>query len=252
MKTINTLTVAVSLSIIPGTPLSAISADWPQWRGPNRDGVSSESGLLKEWPDAGPPLAWKASGLGAGFSGVSVVDQQVFTLGERADASHVVALNRANGEILWSSKLGKAGAPGWGGFAGPRSTPTVDGGLVFALGQYGELICVKAASGQEVWRKHLVTDFGGVPMEWGFSESPLVDGEMVLCTPGGSNGTVVALNKTTGKLVWQSKDRPENGPVSRPSRSPSRCWRTGRPRSRSRQRRCRGPTSSQFSGRKTA
>jgi outer membrane protein assembly factor BamB len=198
--------VALSLSILLATPFVATSADWPQWRGPHRDGVSSESGLLQEWPEAGPPLAWKARGLGSGFSGVSVVDQQVFTLGDRADASQVVALHRANGEILWSSQLGKAGAPGWGGFAGPRSTPTVNGGFVFALGQYGELICLNAASGQEVWRKHLVTDFGGVPMEWGFSESPLVDGPRVLCTPGGPNGTVVALDKKTGNLVWQSKD----------------------------------------------
>ncbi len=206
MQTMIIPPVALSLSILLATPFVATSADWPQWRGPHRDGVSSESGLLQEWPEAGPPLAWKARGLGSGFSGVSVVDQQVFTLGDRADASQVVALHRANGEILWSSQLGKAGAPGWGGFAGPRSTPTVNGGFVFALGQYGELICLNAASGQEVWRKHLVTDFGGVPMEWGFSESPLVDGPRVLCTPGGPNGTVVALDKKTGNLVWQSKD----------------------------------------------
>jgi len=214
MKTVIPPTAVVSLAIILGTPLFATAADWPQWRGPNRDGVSSETGLLKEWPEAGPPLAWKASGLGTGFSGVSVVDQQIFTLGDLAEASQVVALNRANGEILWSSPLGKAGAPGWGGFAGPRSTPTVDGGLLFAIGQYGELVCVNAASGEEVWRKHLATDFGGVPMQWGFSESPLVDGELVLCTPGGPKGTVAALDKLTGNLVWQSSEWTDNAHYS--------------------------------------
>ena len=115
--------------------MPAAPSDWPQWRGPNRDGLSTETGLLKNWPKEGPPLLWKATGLGAGFSGVSVAGQRIFTMGDQADANYVLALNRADGKILWSTKLGKAGAPGWGGFAGPRATPTVDGSLVFALGQ---------------------------------------------------------------------------------------------------------------------
>lgn len=180
--------------------------DWPQWRGPNRDGLCLEKGLLKNWPKQGPPLLWKARGLGAGYSGVSVVGTRVFTLGDKDDGNYVFALNRANGQVLWSAQLGKAGAPGWGGFAGPRATPTVDGDLVFALGQYGDVVCVNAADGRQVWRKHLTTDFGGPLLEWGFSESPLVDGDRVLFTPGGPKGTVVALNKNTGDLIWQSKD----------------------------------------------
>jgi outer membrane protein assembly factor BamB len=144
--------------------------------------------------------------LGAGFSGVSVVSQRIFTMGDQIDGNHVLALNPADGKIVWSTKLGKAGAPGWGGFAGPRATPSVDGGLVFALGQYGEVLCARAGDGKEVWRKNLTTDFGGPLMEWGFSESPLVDGEQVLFTPGGPRGTVVALSKKTGNLIWQSKD----------------------------------------------
>jgi len=193
---------------------TAASLDWPQWRGPNRDGVSTEQGLLKTWPKEGPPLFWKATGLGAGFSGVSVSGPRVYTMGDLGDANHVLALNRADGQILWSTKIGKAGAPGWGGFAGPRATPTVDGDLVFALGQFGEVICVNAADGKEVWRKHLTTDFGGPLMEWGFSESPLVDGDQVVLTPGGPNGTVVALKKKTGELIWQTKDWTDNAHYS--------------------------------------
>jgi outer membrane protein assembly factor BamB len=194
--------------------LSAAQMDWPQWRGPNRDGLSAETGLLKEWPKEGPPLLWKATGLGAGYSGVSLAGQRIFTMGEQTEANHVLALNRADGKILWATRLGKAGAPGWGGFAGPRATPTVEGSLVFALGQYGEVICVKAEDGKEAWRKHLTTDFGGPMVEWGFSESPLVDGDQVLFTPGGPKGTLVALNKNTGDLIWQTKDWTDNAHYS--------------------------------------
>ena len=208
------LVVTAWLVAFLGQSLSAAQMDWPQWRGPNRDGLSAETGLLKEWPKEGPPLLWKATGLGAGYSGVSLAGQRIFTMGEHADANHVLALNRADGKILWSTKLGKAGAPGWGGFAGPRATPTVDGSLVFALGQYGEVICVKAEDGKEVWRKHLTTDFGGPMVEWGFSESPLVDGDQVLFTPGGPKGTLVALNKNTGDLIWQTKDWTDNAHYS--------------------------------------
>lgn len=194
--------------------LSAAESDWPQWRGPNRDGCSADTGLLKEWRKEGPPLLWKATQLGAAFSGVAVVGQRIFTMGDLGDANFVIALNRADGKQLWSAKVGKTGAPGWGGFAGPRATPSVDDGLVFALGQYGEVVCVNAENGKKVWRKHLTTDFGGPLPEWGFSESPLVDGQLVLFTPGGSRGTLVALNKRTGSLVWQSKEWTDNAHYS--------------------------------------
>ena len=207
--------LAVIASLASCLVQSAFAApDWPQWRGPNRDGLSTETGLLQEWPDGGPPLVWKATGLGVAFSGVSVAGERIFTMGDLADGSYVIALNRADGKLAWSTKLGKSGAPGWGGFTGPRGTPSVDGGLVFALGQYGEVICVSATDGKEVWRKHLTTDFGGPLMEWGFSESPLVDGEQVMFTPGGPKGTIVALNKKTGELLWQSKDWTDNAHYS--------------------------------------
>jgi outer membrane protein assembly factor BamB len=185
-------------------PLAAAN-DWPEWRGPNRDGCSPETGLLKAWPAGGPALLWKATGLGLGYATVATAGDRILTMGDKGDSSRVLALNRADGRPLWSAKVGKTGAPGWGNFAGPRGTPTINGDLVFAVGQWGDFVCVDAATGQERWRKRFEKDFGGSRPEWGFSESPLVDGDQVVVTPGGSRGAIVALNKTTGQTLWQSK-----------------------------------------------
>lgn len=182
------------------------AADWPQWRGPTRDGLSTETGLLQHWPAGGPPLEWKAAGLGAGYASVATSGGRLFTAGDKGDASFVHGLNAADGKALWSAKVGRAGAPGWGDFAGPRSTPATDGQLVFAVSQWGELVCVEAATGRERWRKDFRKDFGGELPEWGFSESPLLDGGKVVVTPGGSRGAVVALDKNSGAVLWQSKD----------------------------------------------
>jgi outer membrane protein assembly factor BamB len=181
---------------------AAADSDWPQWRGPHRDGISPETGLLKQWPAEGPKLLWKTSTLGGGYSGVAVVDGKIFTMGD-ADASFIYALNEADGKQLWAAKVGKTG--GGGGYPGPRCTPTVDGDLVFALGQFGDLVCVESATGKERWRKNLVSDFAGKMMSgWGYSESPLVDEDKVICTPGGSRGTLLALNKQTGAVLWRT------------------------------------------------
>jgi outer membrane protein assembly factor BamB len=205
--------IAVLAHCLCASLLSA-AGDWPQWRGPDRDGVSGETGLLQVWPEDGPPLVWKATGLGAGFAGVAVVGPQVFTMGDQSEASHAMALDRETGKRAWSTKVGKAGAPGWGGFTGPRATPTVEDGLVFVLGQYGEVMCLNAGNGNEVWRRHLTDDFGGVQPEWGFSESPLVDGDQVMLTPGGPQGTIVALDKQSGELRWQSHEWTDNAHYS--------------------------------------
>jgi outer membrane protein assembly factor BamB len=177
---------------------------WPQWRGPNRDGVSTETGLLKDWAAGGPPLFWKAKGLGEGFSTVSVVSNRVYTIGDRKDSSFVTALNAEDGAPVWSAKLGKPGD--LGGYKGPRGAPTVDGELLYAIGQFGDLVCLESGTGKERWRKDFGKDFGGNSPNWGFAESPLVDGDKVVVTPGGSRGAVVALNKENGAVVWQSKD----------------------------------------------
>ena len=181
------------------------ASDWPQWRGPNRDGVSAETGLLTQWPTGGPPLAWRTNKLGAGFSSVSVANGKLFTIGDRPDASYVMALAENDGKHLWATKLGRAG--GGGGYPGPRCTPTVDGNLVYALGQFGDLVCVEANSGVIKWRKNLQQDFRGDMMsDWGYSESPLIDGGRLICTPGGSEGTIIALNKLSGQVLWRSKE----------------------------------------------
>lgn len=178
------------------------AADWPQFRGPARDDISKETGLLKQWPKAGPALAWKANGLGGGFSGMSIVGNRLFTMGDREGKEYVIALDLATHKKAWEVAVGPDFPNGNG--AGPRCTPTVDGDLLYVLTPQGELIAMQNADGKTLWRKNLKTDFGGRMMSgWGYSESPLVDGASVVCTPGGAQGAVVALNKKTGALIWR-------------------------------------------------
>jgi outer membrane protein assembly factor BamB len=181
------------------------SDDWPQWRGPNHDGISTETGLLKDWPEGGPKLAWKVKGLGDGYASVSVFGDRIYTAGDKGAESFVEALNLGDGKAIWSAKLGKSGSVGDPQFEGPRATPSTDGELVLAVGQRGEMVCLKAHNGQEVWRKDYTKDFGGTLPMWGYAESPLIDGDKVVITPGGSRGAMVALDKKTGVLLWQSK-----------------------------------------------
>ncbi len=191
---------------------SVLANDWPQWRGPNRDDISTEKGLLKEWPSGGPPLVWKATGLGAGHAGVSVVGSRVFTMGDKSGSAFAVALDKGSGKIIWTSRIGAAGADP----AGPRGTPTVDGNRVFVLGQFGDLVCLETATGRALWRKNLEKDFGGRCGGWKYSESPLVDGDRLICTPGSAKGSLVALNKATGDLLWQTKDFTDPAEYSSP------------------------------------
>ncbi len=185
---------------LPGR--QAASTDWPEWRGAQRDGISMDRGLLDAWPTGGPRLAWTARGLGRGFSSVSLVGERIFTMGDRDGAGFVIALNRADGKELWSTRIGDEWAPG--GYAGPRCTPTVDGDRLYAIGPHGDLACLAVADGKRIWTRHLRKEFGGAVPNWGFSESPLVDGDRVVCTPGGGDAGIVALNKKTGKEIWRS------------------------------------------------
>lgn len=191
----------VSAALVSAAPDR--SAEWPQWRGPNRDGISKASGLLTQWPEAGPPLAWKASGLGGGFSSLAITGGRIYTLGDRDGAQQVIALSGTDGKVLWTARVG----PVWDDqYGGPRSTPTVDGGRIYALGSDGDLVAVEAASGKEVWRKNLERDFGGQVMSrWKWSESPLVDGDRLIVTPGSPQALLVALDKKTGKEIWRAK-----------------------------------------------
>jgi outer membrane protein assembly factor BamB len=193
--------------VLASIAVRALAADdWPQWRGIHRDGHSADTGLLKEWPAGGPKLIWKATGAGGGYTGVSIVGDRIYLMGDLDDSSCLIALNRTDGSKLWSTKVGQGGAPGWGGFSGPRCTPTVDGNLVFAVGQFGQVLCADATTGAEIWRKDYAKDFGAERPEWGFTGMPVVDGENVIFPPGGKEGDLVALDKKTGNVVWRSKE----------------------------------------------
>ena len=180
------------------------SIDWPQWQGPDRTGLSKETGLLKQWPSAGPSLVWTATGLGNGYGSMAVVGTRVFAQGTRNNRSIVVAYNRADGKELWSKALGPAGNDDRG--PGPRSTPTVDGDRVYILTENGDLACLKSQDGTAVWQRNILKDFGGRNINWLLSESPLVDGDHVIVTPGGSGAGMVALDKMTGATVWVAKE----------------------------------------------
>jgi outer membrane protein assembly factor BamB len=181
-------------------------ADWPQWRGPQRNGISQEKGLLKEWPNGGPKLLWQVKEIGFGYSTPAVVGERIFLLSNTGlENEFVQALSVKDGRQLWSTRLGNVGNPRQQpSYPGARSTPTVDGRLLYALGSDGDLACLETATGKVRWQKNLRTEFGGRPGEWAYSESPLIDGDLLVCTPGGSEATLVALNKRTGERVWKS------------------------------------------------
>lgn len=205
------------MSVLAGLMIFAAGAasagDWAQFRGPGRDGLSDEKGLMKSWPEGGPALAWKSEGLGRGYATVSFAGGKLFTMGTRADAEVILAYDAASRKELWAAKVGGIYKNNQGD--GPRCTPTVDGPLVYGLGGEGNLVCVEAATGKEVWRKSLSADLGGRMMSgWGWSESPLIDGNHVICTPGGRESGVVALDKKTGAVVWKSA-LPDLGPAGK-------------------------------------
>ena len=180
--------------------------DWPQWRGPKRDGVSAEKNLLKAWAVTGPKLLWQVKDIGRGFGSMTVAGGRIYTTGNKGlDNEFVSALNAKDGKPIWSTRLGKVGNPEQQpNYPGARSTPTLDGEFVYALGSDGDLACVEAKSGKLVWRKSLRTDFGGKPGVWAYSESPLVEGNKVIVTPGGEKAAMVALDKKTGGAIWKA------------------------------------------------
>jgi outer membrane protein assembly factor BamB len=185
-------------------PFANVSAgDWPQWRGPNRDDNSTETGLLKTWPKDGPKVVWMNKDAGLGYSGYSIVGDTLYTMGSRDAVEFVIAVNVKNGKEKWSAEAGPLLTNGWGD--GPRSTPTVSGDRVYAMSGKGHLTCLNAADGKQIW-KATMEEIGGKVPGWGYTESVLVDGDLVICTPGGAQGAIAAFDKNTGKKVWQSAD----------------------------------------------
>ncbi len=176
-------------------------AEWFQWRGPNRDGHSAETGLLQTWPKTGPPAAWRASGAGTGYSSFSSSGGRLYTLGARANVEYVIALDRATGKKLWEYQNGRRYQNDRGD--GPRSTPTVDGDRLYVLGGSGDLTCLESATGKRIWTINLIQKFGGQNPYWGYSESPLVVGDRILVNAGGSRASIVAVSKADGSTLWQ-------------------------------------------------
>lgn len=220
----------------PRTVLTAILAwaatvdrvaadDWPTWRGPNRDAICRESGLLQAWPTEGPRLLWKATGLGVGYSGPAIVGATLYTMGNLDGDEYVLALDTNTGKRRWARVIGPVEYVGYS--PGTRATPTLDGERLYALGASGRLVCMDRGSGQIQWEKNFISDFDAQVMgvdysesirsrllpeddpraglRWGFSESVLIDGERLVCTPGGAEATLAALDKHTGRTVWSSK-----------------------------------------------
>jgi outer membrane protein assembly factor BamB len=213
MKTfIQTLPVLLlSLSSVP-----AFAADWPSWRGPDRDNRSPDTGLLKTWKKDGPPLVWTFENAGKGYSSPAIVGGNLYLTGSRGNEALLFCLDVATGEEKWSTPIGvdpeKGYSTGWG--AGTRGAPTVGGGLVYAMSPTGELAAIDAASGEAKWRKDLVKDYGGSVPSWGYSESPLLDDGKLLVTPGGGKGAILALNPATGEDIWRSTGLPDEAQYS--------------------------------------
>ena len=202
---------------VAGWVNQAGAEDWPTFRGANRTAVSPDVGLLKEWPEEGPPLIWKATGTGRGYSSLAIVGDRLYTLGDGLEVAadkdeYLFCLNTSDGRLIWKTKMGPAWMdrqPNWGS---SRSTPTVDGDRVYAVTAEGVLVCCNSATGRESWRKGLKNDFGGKKADgWGYSESVLIDGQQLICTPGGETTTMAALDKRTGEVTWKAVREGDRG-----------------------------------------
>ena len=184
--------------------------DWPQWRGTNRDGIAPDTGLLDAWAEDGPPLLFSIAGAGEGFSSIAVTENRILTMGDHGDEQFVLAFDRTTGDSLWRTAIG----PAWidsDGYSGSRGTPTVVDGVAYALGTEGALAALDVATGEILWQLHLQSDLGGaMPApasdypSWRYAESPLVDGDRLIVTPGGPESLIVALDRHSGDLMWRT------------------------------------------------
>lgn len=205
MKYLVSMLLFSALALQPNTTgNTAAEADWAQWRGPLRNGISSETGLIKQWPATGPHANWTISSLGEGYGSLAIKAERIYVQGTSGAASAIFCLNRADGKTIWSTSLGPMVKEGRGN--GPRSTPTVDADRVYVLTENGDLACLRTRDGSAIWRKNILKEYGGENPRWLISESPLVDGNRVIVSPGGRNAGIVALDKMTGAEIWRAKD----------------------------------------------
>ncbi len=197
-----TSAMAIQGSTPKSSGMATSAGNWPQWRGPQRDGISPDTGLLTTWPAGGPPKVLTAAGLGAGFSSVAVAGGRIYTMGDRLGGQYVIALTEEGAKEIWATRVGDRHDDEYGG---PRSTPTVDGDLLVVVTTDGDVVALDTTTGKQAWRRSLTRDFGGqMSSMWMFAESPLVDGDRVLVTPGARNAVIVALDKRTGRDIWRA------------------------------------------------
>ena len=201
MKVLSLFASVICFAGLGSTFLPA--GDWPQWRGADGSDVLQETGLLKEWARTGTKQLWLNENAGLGYSGFSIADGKLFTMGARGSSEFLICLDAGAGKELWHVELGPMLDNGWGD--GPRGTPSVDGERVYAMGGTGSLVCAQVSDGKSLWRA-MMSDLGGKKPNWGYCESVTVDGPRVVCTPGGGEGSIAALDKLTGDVLWRSTD----------------------------------------------
>ncbi len=190
------------------------SADWPSWRGEERTGLSKESGLLQNWPNGGPKKIWTSNQAGMGYSGFTIQNGILYTMGASGKKEMLIAFDADTGKKKWGLQVGELLTNGWGD--GPRMSPTISDGKIYALGGKGNLVCADAVKGKLIWKKSMVDDLGGKVPGWGYTESVLVEQGKVICTPGGKSGTLAALDANNGKTVWRTKDFTDGAQYSSP------------------------------------
>lgn len=206
---------ALSVLVAAASILPAHAGDWPTFRGADRRDIQLEPSVLKAWPEGGPKKLWTFENAGLGYAGFAIVEGTLYTMGANDDFEEfLVAIDTATGKEKWRSLIGPRYTNKWGD--GPRGTPTVEGDRVYALGARGHLICAGTSDGKALWKTQLVDDHGGKLQSWGYTESVLVDGDRVICTPGGPQGTLLALDKRTGKKLWQTTEWTDNAQYASP------------------------------------
>ncbi|MFC1764053.1 PQQ-binding-like beta-propeller repeat protein [Planctomycetota bacterium] len=195
-----TLSLILLSALFTGT---VMAADSPQFRGPNRDGKFPETGLMKSWPADGPPVAWVAKGFGQGHGSVSVVGDSIYVPGRLDDGQGYLFTVGLDGSIKdkasYGTETNEAKSPG------ARSTPTIDGDRAYIMSGLGVVSCLNVKSGKVLWQVDTFQKFGAPQIRWHIAESILIDGDLAICTPGGKDASLVALNKMTGATVWQTK-----------------------------------------------
>ncbi len=216
MQVRNHVVRALAILMLSPVTVSLAADSWPTFRGADRSGVSDDTGLISSWPEDGPTLVWEADGAGRGYSSVAIADGKIYTLGDGLstasdDDEYLVCFDQFNGKQLWATKTGSPWTSGQPAWQSSRSTPTVDGDRVYVLTADGDLICFTTA-GKKVWSKNLKDDFAGEKADsWGYSESVLIDGDNLVCTPGGVKNTMVMLDKMTGETVWTTSRAGDRG-----------------------------------------